>query len=181
MKTMLIYLFTFLTLFACKNDDDQPVEAPPITAENTFSCKIDGELFIPEDYASFPNNFDAYNVFFIEANSSWFSLFLNEERSIHIYIHDLINVGTYTIGDADGNNNFTDETTTVIEFSENQSLEPTHISTSASGTIEVLELEFGRRIIFKFDEIVLQRIGDPSDIITLTDGKANFNLDTFNN
>jgi hypothetical protein len=68
----------------------------------------------------------------------------------------------------------------VIEFSVNGTLETTHISRSTSGVIEVLELEYGNKIIFKFNEITLQGINDPNDIIILTEGKANFNLSTFN-
>ena len=54
----------------------------------------------------------------------------------------------------------------------------THVSTSSSGTIEVLELEVDKRIILQFDEIVLQSLDTPEETIRLTEGKLNINLDT---
>jgi len=48
---VLIFCFSLLCFYSCNKEDDTPV--PPITAENTFSCKIDGELFVPKDYGGF--------------------------------------------------------------------------------------------------------------------------------
>jgi hypothetical protein len=184
MKLILYYLIFCVSIISCKKDDDvssmEQQEQPPITAENTFSCKINGELFIPKDFSSFPNSFDGYNVGFPLDSNNWFSRFSNEDMNMYIYIHNISGIGTYEIKQADGNNDFFDDVNTVVEFSENRSLASTHISTNLSGTIEVLEYEPLNKIIFKFDEIILQSIDNPNDIITLTEGKANFNLSTFN-
>ncbi|WP_415376746.1 hypothetical protein [Patiriisocius sp. Uisw_017] len=102
MKFMLIYLMLCLSIFSCKKDDDAPPmeqedpppitaeNPPPITAENTFSCNINGELFIPEDFSSFPNNYDGYKAFFIDQTNSFFSLFRNQDMSMFIYIYIIL-------------------------------------------------------------------------------------------
>lgn len=185
MKLILYYLIFCVSIISCKKDDDaaptEQQEQPPITAENTFSCKINGEVFIPKDFSNFPNTSDGYKIFFVDVQNSWFSLFRNPTDNLYIYIYNLDSIGDYTLGLADGDSFFPPDDDTVIEYSANGDLVTTHISTSISGSIEVLELDFGNKIIFQFDEIILKGIDDPNDIITLTEGKANFNLATFNN
>ncbi len=55
---------------------------------------------------------------------------------------------------------------------------PTHHSISSSGNVNVIEVEPTKRIILEFDEIILVNNNNPNDLIRLTDGKLNINIET---
>jgi hypothetical protein len=82
-KLFLYYLISISLISFKKDGDVPPIEQPPITAENNFFCYINGGQFIPENFSSFPNNFDNYKVLKKNENNRWFSLFRN--RDLFIY------------------------------------------------------------------------------------------------
>jgi len=175
-KTILFTLLFFFILTACKKDDDT---APPITQENTFSCKINGELFLPEDYSSFPNTFPGISNLIIPENN-WFFHFRNRKRDIYIYIVNVLETGSYTIQLSDGNGDFLGDENSGCEVDLNKPNGTRHHSINNNDIVRILELDIDTRIVLEFDEITLVGNNDPNDIIKLTEGKLNINRETLN-
>ncbi|XLS29004.1 hypothetical protein ACJD0Z_17625 [Flavobacteriaceae bacterium M23B6Z8] len=183
--TKIYYLHTFificwgciiLILMSCSNEDPK---APPITAENTFSCKINGELFVPEDRGGFPVILKGITTN-LTNNNSWLFIFRNQSRDIFIYITDVIETGEYLLTKSEGNGDFFGKNKNLMEMDvSTDSSDISHISSDQSGKIKVLELELNKRIILQFDEIILEDKNDPEKTIVLTEGKLNINLETF--
>ncbi|MEL4306560.1 hypothetical protein [Joostella sp. CR20] len=170
-----IFLMFFFIVFSCSNDDDT---APPITAENTFSCKINGKLFIPKDHGGFPVILDGTSVNLAQ-NNSWRFIFGNRSTDVYIYLHEVEKTGSYSLSTSEGRGDFFQKNENLIELD----LSPwdsniEHISTLESGEIEVLELEVNKRIVLEFDKITLVNKDDASDKVVLTEGKLNINLET---
>lgn len=177
---LLMYLSILFFLFStsCNNDDNT---VPPITQENTFSCKINGKLFVPKDHGGFPIKQDGIVVDFQE-NNTWDFLFGNGEIDIYIHLANITATGNRGLGESDGDGDFFQEADDLMEVDldlANSRFGTTHVSTSASGTLRILELETGKRIVLEFDEIILEGVSESYSTIKLTDGKLNINLDTF--
>lgn len=177
-KILYILVCLILVVSSCKKDDD--VIAPPITAENTFSCKINGETFIPEDHGGFPIVQKGIIVEIFPESSNWIFQLRNSNKDIYIYIVNVLETGNYEIQVADGDGDFLFDTNNAVEASVTGFFPPTHVSTNISGNIEVIELDVDQRIILQFEELELVNPDDSSDIIVLTDGKLNINLETLN-
>lgn len=175
-KITTFILLCFLLFSSCNNDDDT---APSISQENTFSCKINGELFVPEDYSSFPNSFTGISAHIIPENN-WFFHLQNTQKNIYIYIVNVIETGEYMIYLSDGNGDFLGEETSGFDISITGNSTPSHHSIDNNDTVTVVELDINTRIVLEFDEITLVNNNDPSDIVKLTDGKLNINLETLN-
>ncbi|MEL4306559.1 hypothetical protein [Joostella sp. CR20] len=169
-----IFLMFFFIVFSCSNDDDT---APPITAENTFSCKINGKLFIPKDHGGFPVIQEGIYSF-ADNDGSWFFEFGNRSADVYIYLVEVNKTGSYTLGLSEGRAHFYQKTENLMEVDLDNVTGSTHISTMQSGEIEVLELEVNKRIVLEFDKITLVNKDDASDKVVLTDGKLNINLET---
>ena len=179
MKTLLPLLSLFLLVqISCNKDDDTP--APPITQENTFSCKINGETFVPKDYIGF------YNMPGIQASvhtyttNNWEFYLSNAQKDIYIYIVQVDKTGDYTLTVSDGDGDFLFDENTAMEFDDNGNYPPSHISTNSSGTFYVTDLEVNKKIILEFDKIELINKDNSDDKVTLTEGKLNINLETLN-
>lgn len=171
----LIFLFCLLSIFSCNKSDDTP-PAPPITAENTFSCKIDGELFIPENHGGFINQY-GYQIRIFD-NNSWTIILSNDKVTLYLFIKNIDHEGIYQIYRSDGDNDFLYDENNAVEF-RNRVNQTVYISNN-SGEIEVLSFEDGKRLMLKFNEIQLIS-EDSNDTLILTDGKLNINKNTLNN
>ncbi|HSP82201.1 MAG TPA: hypothetical protein VLN72_00555 [Gillisia sp.] len=170
-----VLIFSFLLLSFCSCNKEDVVPAPPITAENTFSCKIDGELFVPKQnggFIRFPG------IIVITNDNNWHLILNNGEKELHIYLANLNRVGNYIISDSDGNKDFFNETRNAVELDDTSELY--YISKQDSGLIEVIELEQGKRLIFQFDKLKLYNSNNPGKSIMLEDGKLNINLENLN-
>ena len=175
MKHIQIILFYLLLLVSsCSNDD---VTAPPITAENTFSCKIDGNLFVPEDHGGFPATQLGIRALVVEENT-WRFILSNSSTDLYIYLVNVTSTGSYQLFQSDGDADFFQETRNLVEADLDQINGSTHISTEQSGAIEVLELEVDKQIILQFDEIILSGRDNSSETVSLTEGRLNINLET---
>lgn len=172
---LLIYLpiFLFLLSASCNNDDNT---VPPITEENTFSCKIDGELFVPNDYGGFPITQHGINARI--SNNNWTIILSNGSIDIYLYLANLQEVGNYELSLSDGNADFLGETENAAEVDLENITGTSHISTNVSGSIQVLEIEPKQKTVMKFDKITLVDKEKPEDIIILSEGKLNINLET---
>ena len=178
MKTDLCFILCGLLLFCAACDkDDPPKPVPPITQENTFSCKINGEVFIPEPHGVLPTS-PGIRVILHNGNSWLFDL-ANKRRDIYIYIYNVTATGKFTIVASDGDNDFFGETENRAEM-EDDLLKIDYASLNNNEEINILELEINKSIIFEFDEITLVNVTDPTDVLVLSEGKLNVNLETLN-
>ncbi|XLS29003.1 hypothetical protein ACJD0Z_17620 [Flavobacteriaceae bacterium M23B6Z8] len=166
----------FLAFLSCSDDDPK---IPPITTENTFSCKIDGELFVPKDHGGFPIQQSGILVS-IEDNNSWYFTFGDGSKDLFLYITNVTSKGDFSLELSDGDKDFFQENKNLMELDfETVSNFATHISTTESGKIQVLELEINKHIIIQFDELILRDTNNPQNVVMLTEGKININLETF--
>lgn len=169
---LLLFPFWGLGSFSCSKDD-----APSITQENSFSCKINGELFVPEDYGGFPNSVSG--IIILNDGSDWLFRLSNGGKTVYIYLHHVTHLGEYVLSESDGDGDFFGEESNLMEVDlSGATSHTTHKSTANSGIINVIELDVDKRIILKFDEIVLEDINNPDEKIILTEGKLNINLNT---
>ena len=175
-KIMLPLLCLFFLGASCQKDD-APKTAPPITQENAFSCKINGVLFIPEDhYHGF--NPAAGIRSYILLDNSWSFRLADKRRDLYIYLYNVTATGEYIVTASDGNHDFFGEIENQAEMTDHYVPGATYVSVNNNEKIEVLELELDTRIILQFDSITLVSDTDPEDVIVLTEGKLNINLET---
>ncbi len=178
---ILISVFCILVSFtSCFNfDDDSPKVAPPITQENSFSCKINGELFIPEPHGGLFASSPPIRAI-LQDNNTWGFNMGNGAIEIYMYVYDATETGEYIITASDGNINYVGETENLVEMTDFYTPGVVYISTNNNDKINVLELEIDNKIIFEFDEITLINNTDPEDVIIFSEGKLNVNLETLN-
>lgn len=171
----MLLLFPLWGLGGCSKDDN----APPITQENSFSCKINGELFVPEDYGGFPNSLDGI-IIILSDSSDWMFRLSNGGKTVYIYLHNVTHTGEYVLGESDGDGDFFGEESNLMEVDLTGGTSfLTHKSTNNSGIINVIELDIDNRIILKFGEIILTEVNG-SESVVLTEGKLNINRETLN-
>ncbi|QTE24296.1 hypothetical protein [Polaribacter cellanae] len=182
LKTTL-FLFA-LTLSNCEKNDPQD-QLPPITqtGENTFGCIINGEVLIPQNgkgslsvtpKRGITAKYLSNNNFIIDAGNFKDS---NGNR-IYIYIYNLTSTGVYNFELSNG------ESTSTFEplyphcwsiISQNSK----YISDINTGTITITR--FDNNIISGvFSKLTLVNIDSPNDIIEITNGRFDINLNTVN-
>ncbi|MFC6859080.1 hypothetical protein [Zunongwangia atlantica] len=174
MRNIIIIMAVFCFL-GCEKEEDQVIS--PITAENTFSCSINGVTFIPETHGGFiPVAGIIVSVF---DNNSWRIILGDDKYDLVFFIKHIDHTGGYELHPNEGEKIFyvEDETGIVLE---NRTTSETFISTENSGTIDVLSFEGEEKLMFQFDEIELSSLNNPSSTIILTEGKLNINSNTLN-
>lgn len=174
-NAVLIFSFLLLGCYSCDKKDDAP--APPITAENTFSCKIDGELFVPKEHSGFIPGKGEPIVVTNSIDNNYKFILGDGSKDIYIHLYNLDGIGNYILSSSNGDNHFVGDEFSSMEFSQN-GIFYNFVSSEDSGNIEILLFEPNKKIIFQFDEIKLYNPGDPTHFIILTDGKLNVNLET---
>lgn len=174
-NSILILWFLLLGFSSCDKEVDTP--APPITAENTFSCKIDGELFVPQNHGGFIPLY-GYLINILEDNS-WIITLSNGKKTFYLFLKNVDHTGNYEVFKSDGDLNFLYDENTVVELTDDVS-NSVYTSLNNSGNIEVLSFTIGQKLILKFDEIILGSTTNPNETIVLTDGKLNINKETLN-
>lgn len=177
MKIIFPYLFFLLFgLCSCeKPDDNPPIE--PITAENTFSCEINGETFVPENHGGFYPQLGIL-VSVLEENS-WKIILSNDKITLYFFIKRIKNTGKYPIHESDGDNFFTFNEESSIEY-RNRVTNEIFSSSNDSNQIEVLSFQENEELVFQFNKIVLESTSNLGKTITLTEGKLNINKTTLN-
>lgn len=178
MKLKILCLFLLLVLVLVSScSKEEP--GPPITKENTFSCKVNGKLFVPKDHGSFSGTI--WGILNRLKDSTNWTFVLSNHDVLYIYLVDVRETGKYNIGKSDGDSDFFNDTLNAVEFHFNSSKSgDTFVSTSTSGDIEILELDVGKRIVFQFDRLELQGKNDPNKRLVLSEGKLNINRETLN-
>ena len=177
-KLLVLYSLITLSFFlsSCQKDDDNPI-APPITAENTFSCKINGELFVPENHGGFIDQY-GYRMSILN-NNSWKIILSNDKVSLFLFIKDINSTGEYKLHSSNGDQHYVAEDDSGFEFVNRETNEE-YVSTENSGKITVSSFETGKKLIFSFDKITLHSISGNEENLILTNGKLNLNKETLN-
>lgn len=187
-------LFLFALTFAnCENNDPQE-QLPPITqtGANTFGAIVDGNLFIPKTSYTFTpgsserkglrvlygenfNNTNGDDKWIIKANNYKDS----PETYIYIYIPTL-------------KNNKTSHIINVSDGSETSNLSNAHIyslinlgnrqyrSFNDSGNLEFSRLDIANGIYSGTFSVKLKNKDDANDIIEITNGRFDIDLNTVN-
>ena len=177
-KPLILYSLIILTflLSSCQKDGDNTI-APPITAENTFSCKINGEVFKPENHGGFIDQY-GYIISILEDNS-WIITLSDEETTLYLFIKNVDRIGEYPVHQSDGDQFFVQDSNTALELRDIVN-DTEYVSLQNSGKIQVLSFEEGKKLILKFEEIILEQKNNSSKKIILLDGKLNINKETLN-
>jgi len=168
MKTLLILLIALVTC-SCEKSDD--LVAPPITQENSFSCKIDGELFVAQPnggFLQFPG--------ILVIGSNWIILLRNQnndELYLNLKNNELDNF--LPILKADGDQYFGNDEQNSVELIWKNKI---YISNTNTGIIKINEWVNDSILILEFSELLLYEKNNPIETISLAEGKLNINLTT---
>ena len=187
-----VLLFT-LTFFNCENNDPQD-QLPPITqtGENTFGAIVDGRVFLSADSPSgIPgtSNFKGLQVYVgnnfknSKGDDKWTistgNFKLNPSTYIYIYIPSLKNLSkNYIINSSDGLED-TDLSNAHIYCHINGN-NNTYLSTENSGILEFLRLDIINGFYSGTFSVKLKNKVDENDIIEITNGRFDINLNTVN-
>ncbi|MEE1947260.1 hypothetical protein VRU48_19190 [Pedobacter sp. KR3-3] len=107
MKTKLLGLLVIVAVItgACKKDPEKGLTPPTQSGANTFSCKINGQIFMPKQELFGPT--PLYGQ--IETSNGYKTLIISASnpsdpfiKNIYINIFDFKGIGTYPIVIADG-------------------------------------------------------------------------------
>ena len=173
---VLLSSFILLSFCSCNKKDDAP--APPITAENTFSCKIDGELFVPKKHGGFLNTGNGIKVNLLP-NNTWKLNFGDGSYDLFIYLSNISNIGRVDIEESDGDLDFFEEDINLIEL-KNRNTDRVFYSLFNLNAINIRGITSRKNLILEFGEIKLLNSHNSSDTITISEGKLNLNIDTLN-
>jgi hypothetical protein len=188
-----ILLFA-LTLSNCENNDPQD-QLPPITqtGANTFGAIVDGRGFVPADSPSgIPgsSNFKGLQSFvgndFINSsgNDKWTILVGNFEINpsiyLFIYIPSLLNINVnQTIGKSDGfENSDLQKPHIYCHINGNNN---TYLSYENSGLLEFSRIDINKGIYSGIFTVTLKNKNNENDIIEITNGRFDIDLNTVNN
>ncbi len=184
--TLLLVALTFLN---CTSTDAPQDQLPPITqtGANTFGCIINGKVLMPKDSRGSlggvnPRNgitaeYDSNNNFIIDAGN----FRDNNGDRIYIYIYNLTSIGTYSFGLSTGQSSPTFEPTYSHSWSI-ISQTSKFISNANSGIVKITQFDTSNKIVSgTFNNLTLVNIDDSNDIIQITDGRFDINLNTVNN
>lgn len=172
---VLLFSFILLSFCSCNKKDDAP--APPITAENTFSCNIDGELFVPKEHSGFIPGKGEPIIVTNSIDNNYKIILGDGSKDIYIHLYNLNLKGIYQLSSSNGDNFFVGDEFSSMELKQN-GISYNYVSSEESGNIDILFFEPKKKIVFQFDEIRLYNPDDHNDSIKLTNGKLNVNLDT---
>lgn len=197
MKTIFLKI-TFLLyiglLINCTSNNEPQDQLPPITqtGANTFGAVVDGRVLIPKDsYSTTPGNnlfkglklFVGENFLANNGDDKWELSAGNFKISPSLYVYIYIprfldGVDKYSFKESDGLENTTLSYPHLychIEGSNN-----TYLSFNNSGTITFSRLDINNGIYSGIFSVQLKNKNDENDIIEITDGRFDINLNTVN-
>lgn len=187
---LLLFVITFLN---CENNDPQD-QLPPITQTgvNTFGAIVDGRTFVPKDsFSSTPGNSTFKGLQVLVGNDfstnngddKWTILTgnfkINPSIYIYIYIPSLLNISVnQTIGKSDGfENSDLPNPHIYCHINGNNN---TYLSYENSGFLEFSKLEINNGIYSGTFSVKLKNKDDENDIIEITNGRFDINLNSVN-
>lgn len=188
MKHIILFLTTLL-LVGCSSDDSNKNKLPPITqtGQNTFGVTINGRVYIPRDPTGFSVGPEGHAVIFT-ANfpDTWREIIVIDGASsvgfkMVIHFKDLVNqgVGNYILKQSDFKDNIDSSPIDHIYF---KIFDYSIGNYVYYGSIE----NQGEIILSKRSDGILSgtfsgkfaKYGDPNDVIDITDGRFDFNLNS---
>ena len=199
MKTKLFTtLFFVAALFCigCSDNDTPQDQLPPITqtGANTFGAVVNGRVFTPEDsFSTTPGNssFKGLQVFvgdnFSNSNGDdkWTVLTgnfkINPSIYIYIYIPTLINSSnnSFSINASDGLRDSNLNHPHIYTYFDNTN--NLYLSYENSGLLVFSRLDIENGIYAGTFSVKLKNKDNENDIIEITDGRFDINLNTVNN
>lgn len=199
MKT-LIYTLSFITLIACNKDDN--TETPqdqllPITqtGANTAGCIINGKVLIPKNGSQAIGGPPIYGLNLVGGNNfnepiigdDYWQLEIANKRDqnsagIVLWIKDMQQgIGNYPINQSNGelyidgpNNN------QIIAGIKENGDQKTYWSGNNSGTITITRFDYLNGIYSGIFSFTLYNKDNPTETITITDGRFDINIATLN-
>ena len=111
MKKLFFLLLISLLISSCEKDDD--LLAPPITRENTFSCKINGKIFIAQDHGGFTAR--DYGISLKITESKWLLMLADGKNDLYMNLNSTESDRQKKIKKSDGDTDFTNEVKNVME------------------------------------------------------------------
>jgi hypothetical protein len=186
--TLLLFAITF---FNCENNDPEN-QLPPITqtGANTFSCIINGQVLIPKNargnlggpggprkglsaYYFQNKNFEIDAGNFRDAGGD----------NIYININNLNAIGTYNFGLSSSQPATTfkpDYPHCWVGISDKLDNEKRYLSNTNSGSVTITRLDNINKIISGTFELTVFNSNDFNEIIRITEGRFDINLNTVN-
>ena len=194
LKTVL-FLFA-LTLYNCENNDPED-QLPPITqtGANTFGAIVDGSVFIPKDSFTFTPGGDrkqlevlvGQNFFNNDGDDEWSIRATNYKDTPETYIYIYIYIYIPTL-----KNNKKNHIVGISDADENSDLPNAHIyslidlgnrqyrSFNNSGNVIFSKIDLTNGIYSGTFSVKLKNKDDANDVIEITDGRFDINLNTVN-
>ncbi|MEK8179193.1 hypothetical protein WMW71_02460 [Flavobacterium buctense] len=190
MKNLITVLLLAL-LSGCSNDSNSNPEGqlPPITqtGANTFGVTIKGKVYIPRDPTGVTVGPQGHGVIFTGSDiGTWREIIVVDGASavgfkMVIHFKDLVNqgVGTYQLKQSDFHDNIDSAPIDHIYFKiwdDEISNYAYYGSVENQGEIKVTKRDSG--ILSGTFKGIFARYNTPTDIIEITDGRFDFNLNT---
>lgn len=197
MKQIILIFLNALVLAGCSTNDSTKSKLPPITqtGANTFGVTIKGKVYIPRDPTGVSVGPEGHAVIFT-ANfpDPWRELIIVDGASdvgfkMIIHFKDLVNqgVGNYILKQSDFKDNIDSAPIDHIYFKIFDYTIGNYVyygSVENQGNITVTRFNGG----YMQDWILsgtfsgkFAKYGDPNDVIEITDGRFDFNLNTLYN
>jgi len=194
-----LFLKTTLLLFAvifsnCENNDPED-QLPPITqtGANTFGAIVDGRIFVPKTTisstpgGSLIKGLEVYvgsNFFDSKGDDKWFISTYNSEDSpsiyIYIYLPTLLDSPkNFIINKSDGSDRFDLANAHIFCLINKGSLQ--YLSFENSGELNFSKIDINKGIYSGSFYTKLKNKDNENDIIEITNGRFDINLNTVNN
>lgn len=187
-------VLSMLFLISACLTEDEPwnPELPPITqtGENTFGCYVDGQLLLPRDrrvfwgptikgmtmseYSSTPSKIDFFNLRVIDGKTDVGFL------SFYFYNLNELGEGTYSIKQGYIWQTDAEISTTNFWIKSPRYTSKRYLSIKDSGTLTITRYDYVNGIISGTFNCKVINDNDSSEIIQITDGRFDINLNTLN-
>jgi hypothetical protein len=196
MKTQLfktVFFVTVLFCIHCSDNETPQDQLPPITqtGANTFCAVVDGRIFVPK--TSYPSNpggsiikglevMVGSDFFDNNGDDIWFISTYNSEDtpSTYIYLPTLLNSpSNFIINKSDGSDRF-DLPNAHIFCLINQG-NSQYLSFENSGELNFSKIDINNGLYSGTFYSKLKNKDDENDVIEITDGRFDINLNTVNN
>lgn len=191
LKTTL--LFFAITLFNCENNDPED-QLPPITqtGANTFGAIVDGRVFVPKNSFTFtPGSSERkglqvlYGENFTNTNGDdkWIIKANNYKDTPEIYIYIYIptlknNLKNHIVGISNADENFNPPNAHIYLLKNLGTSQ--YRSFNNSGNISFSKIDITNGIYSGTFSVKLKNKDDDNDIIEITEGRFDINLNTVN-
>ena len=197
MTTKLLFFLILLSLVGCSKDNatnNDPVAQLPAETQvgaNTFGCYIKGKLLLPRDgtslqggtnsgcvfWGGYPENGAIYNFNEIEVKD--YKSKRGARFLLHIQSLAILGEGTYVIDESNGSSSIDGLFHNYINckiFNESTNSYQYYRSYANSGVLKITRYDYANQIVSGTFSCNVRNSINPSDEITITQGRFDFNL-----